>query len=250
MKTERKIEVKRRKLDKRMRPLFKKNKRITLTMRALNQIREAIKSGRFKPGDRVIEGEVAQEMGISRFPVREAIRLLQNEGLLVSLPFKGAFVPEFRESDLEELYTLRSSLEELAIRIFTEKANEHGIKKLESIIAAMDQAAKTLDGEKFVLEDLKFHRTLCQLSGHTKLLEVWMTLYHQLRSFIANEELSYEDKDILVKVHYPLLEAIKSGNPKLAEESIRSHFIRALTVQKEIWRKRKAEYESSKTSDE
>jgi DNA-binding GntR family transcriptional regulator len=218
--------------------VFRKNSRTTLTLQALKQMKNAIETGLLKPGDRVIEADMAKKMNISRFPVREAIRLLEKEGLLVSIPFKGAFVPHFNEKDLEELYTLRSSLEELAIRILMEKAKDETIKKLEPIVQAMEKATKMKKGRKLVAEDMKFHRTLCELSGHTKLLEVWKTLEHQLKCFIAIEELSYEKEDELVKTHYPVLEAIRSGNTLLAERSIREHLLNALAYLKSLSRSR------------
>jgi DNA-binding GntR family transcriptional regulator len=98
-------------------PVFSKQKRATLTDQALRQIREAIRSGKLKPGDRLLETQLAEEMHISRFPIREALRYLEKEGLVQTEPFKGTYVAQLTEKDMEELYSLRSAIEELAVRI-------------------------------------------------------------------------------------------------------------------------------------
>jgi len=220
--------------------MFKKNKRTTLEAQALKQIKNAIGSGRLRPGDRIVEEDLAKKMGMSRFPIREAIRALEREGLLVSVPFKGAHIRQLDEKDLEELYALRSGLEELAIRILMDRITKEKVERLESIVKAMEQATKEGMVEKLISDDVKFHRTLCQLSGNRRLLEIWMTLENQLRSFIALEELSYKKENQLAITHYPILDAIKSADTHLAEKSIREHFMDAITHIRNISVKRNA----------
>ncbi len=219
-------------------PIFQKQKRTTFKTVALKQIKEAIQSGKLKPGDRIVEAELAREMGISRFPIREAISSLEKEGILVTIPFRGTYVTRFDENDLEELYTLRSALEELAIRILMEKIDSKKIKKLESIFAAMEQATHKGKVGRLIFGDMQFHQAICELSGHRRLLEIWLTLKDQLRSFIALEEHSYGGPDQLLKTHYPLIEAIKKGDSSLAEKRIREHLFEALQVVKEALRKK------------
>jgi DNA-binding GntR family transcriptional regulator len=84
---------------------------------ALKEIREAIRKGKLKPGDRLVEMQLAEEMHISRFPIREALRYLEKEGLVETKPFKGTYVAKLTERDMEELYSLRSAIEEFAVRI-------------------------------------------------------------------------------------------------------------------------------------
>ena len=214
--------------------IFKKQERITLKSLALTQIREAIQCGKLKPGDRIVETRLAKEMGISKFPIREAIRYLEREGLVVTFPFRGTYVSNFDERDIEELYTLRSALEELAIRILMSKLDEEKIGQLDSILAEMQKAANEEKVDKVISEDMRFHRTICELSGHRKLLEMWMTLENQIKSFIAREEYFYGQANQLVETHYPVLEAIKSGNKQLVEKSIRDHLKNAIGVVKNV----------------
>ena len=218
--------------------VFQKQKRTTFKTVALKQIKEAIQSGRLKPGDRIVETQLAREMGISRFPIREAISSLEKEGILITIPFKGTYISHYDENDLEEIYTLRSALEELAIRLLMEEIASKKIKKLESILAAMEQAAHKGRVGRLIFGDMQFHQAICELSGHRRLLEAWLTLKDQLGSFIALEEHSYGGPEQLLKTHYPLMEAIKKGDSSLAEKRLREHLFDALQVVKEALRKK------------
>lgn len=218
--------------------VFQKQKRTTFKTVALKQIKEAVQSGKLKPGDRIVEAELAREMGISRFPIREAISSLEKEGILITIPFKGTYVSHYDENDLEEIYTLRSALEELAIRLLMEEIASKKIKKLESIMAAMEQAAHKGRVGRLIFGDMQFHQAICELSGHRRLLEAWLTLKDQLGSFMALEEHSYGGPEQLLKTHYPLMEAIKKGDSPLAEKRLREHLFDALQVVKEALRKK------------
>ncbi len=89
----------------------------------MRAIREAIRNGKLKPGQRLIETQLAEEMQISRFPIREALRYLEKEGLVETKPFKGTYVAQLTEQDIGKLYSFRSALEELAVRILIENIN-------------------------------------------------------------------------------------------------------------------------------
>ncbi|MBW1700487.1 MAG: GntR family transcriptional regulator, partial [Deltaproteobacteria bacterium] len=111
--------------------------------------------------------------------------------------------------------------------------SSEAIRKLESVISAMEKAAHKRN-EAIVSEDMRFHQSICELSGHRKLLEMWLTLKDQLLLFVALEEHSYEQPDQLVKTHYPIMEAIRSGDGPRAEKCIRDHLKDAMNVLKEI----------------
>jgi DNA-binding GntR family transcriptional regulator len=213
--------------------IFKKQERTTLKSMALSQIKGAIRSNKLKAGDRIVEARLAEEMGISKFPIREAIRYLEREGLVITIPFKGTYVSNFSEKDIEEIYSLRSALEELAIRIVMSELDKEKIAKLDSILGEMGKAASEGKADKVILEDMRFHRVICELSGHRKLLEMWLTLEDQIRSFIAREEYFYGQSNQLVETHYPLLEAIKWGDSQLAEKCIRDHLKNAAEIVRE-----------------
>jgi DNA-binding GntR family transcriptional regulator len=202
-----------------MNGIFQKEDRSTLVVKVANQIREAIKSGKFKPGEHIIEGDLAMDMGISRFPIREAIRYLEKEGLVTTTPYKGAHVTELTEKDLEEIYSLRIVIEELAIRTLIKHIDSEKVKKLESVVTAMKQVAKNCRTiEEIIDVDLSFHRTICELAENRRLLELWLNLSHQLRAFIVLDDHLYGDDtpEKTLETHYPVFEAIKKEDSDLA----------------------------------
>jgi DNA-binding GntR family transcriptional regulator len=202
-----------------MNGIFQKEDRSTLVVKVANQIREAIKSGKLKPGEHIIEGDLAMDMGISRFPIREAIRYLEKEGLVTTTPYKGAHVTELTEKDLEEIYSLRIVIEELAIRTLIKHIDSEKVKKLESVVTAMKQVAKNCRTIEEVIDvDLSFHRTICELAENRRLLELWLNLSHQLRAFIVLDDHLYGDDtpEKTLETHYPVFEAIKKGDSDLA----------------------------------
>lgn len=202
-----------------MNGIFQKEDRSTLVVKVANQIREAIKSGKLKPGEHIIEGDLAMDMGISRFPIREAIRYLEKEGLVTTTPYKGAHVTELAEKDLEEIYSLRIVIEELAIRTLIKHLDSEKVKKLESVVTAMKQVAKNCRTIEEVIDvDLSFHRTICELAENRRLLELWLNLSHQLRAFIVLDDHLYGDDtpEKTLETHYPVFEAIKKRDSNLA----------------------------------
>ena len=213
-----------------MPPVFSKQKRATLTDQALLQIRDAIRSGKLKPGDRLVETQLAEEMQISRFPIREALRYLEREGLVQTEPFKSTYVAKLTEKDMEELYSLRSAVEELAVRILIKNIDERKIKKLESIVASMIEASKDENLDKMISEDLRFHRTICELSGHRRLLDVWLNLENQLHIFLTIEKDLFGNSHRFVTTHHPILEAVKGRKIRPAQKAIRDHFNLATEV--------------------
>jgi DNA-binding GntR family transcriptional regulator len=213
--------------------IFKEENRTTLKIQAEEQIRNAIKCGKLKPGGRLVEAELARQMGISRFPIREAISSLDREGLVFTIPFKGSYVSKLEKKDLEEVYSLRAVFEELAIKTLMKNATKEKIERLESIIRDM---ARALEKKKpdLISEDLRFHKTICELSGHRRLLDMWLTLSDQIRSFLAMEEHFHESIDHLLESHRIILKAIKSGNSRLAQKRIRENVNKGLRNLKRI----------------
>ncbi len=221
-----------------MSPVFTRQKRATLTDQVLKEIREAIRCGKLKPGDRLIEMQLAEEMQISRFPIREALRYLEKEGLVQTKPFKGSHVAQFTEKDMEELYSLRSSLEELAVRILIESLDEKKIKELETIIQSMQKASLNGKLDQMISEDLRFHQTICELSGHRKLLEIWRTLESQLQVFLTIEKDFFETAYQYVSTHDPIMQAIKDRDINRAEKAIREHLELSMRIIRDgYWKK-------------
>jgi DNA-binding GntR family transcriptional regulator len=194
--------------------IFKKEPRTTLVEKVADRIRDAIKTGKLNPGARLIESEIAAEMQISRYPIREAIRYLEKEGLVTNVPYKGAHVTNFSRADLKEVYSLRVALEELAIRTLIENLDKNKIKQLEQSLVAMKRAALKGEMDEYVDADLRFHLAICELSGHKRLLEVWRNLEHQIRNFIMFADQPHES-DAPMEIyheHSKVIEAIKNSD--------------------------------------
>lgn len=203
--------------------VFQKQKRSTFAQEVINKLRKAIASGKLKPGTRLIESQMAKEMGISRFPIREALRALEREGLVVIQPFKGAHVSEVSQQEILELYSLRRVLEEFAIRLLMQGVDQKKIAALEKIITAMRQAADDNDPARVVAEDLRFHRKICELSGHRKLLNMWRTLDKQIRTYLAMENPLYSRLHDYIATHDPILQSIKAGRVEDAVAQVADH---------------------------
>ncbi len=201
-----------------MEKIFEKEKRSTLPGQVANQIREAIKSGKLKPGDRLIETVLAREMNIGRNAVREAIRYIEKEGLIVTTPFKGAQVVEMSQNDLKDIYDVRNALETLALNTLAMKIDNEKTRVLDAVVKEMKAVSKKSNLQAIIDVDLKFHRTLCELSENKVLLEAWSAISNRLRAFIANGDRLYgeDTPEVTLGTHYPVVDAIKNNEFKLA----------------------------------
>ena len=201
-----------------MEKIFEKEKRSTLPGQVANQIREAIKSGKLKPGDRLIETVLAREMNIGRNAVREAIRYIEKEGLIVTIPFKGAQVVEMSKNDLKDIYDVRNALETLALNTLAMKIDNEKTRVLDAVVKEMKAVSKKGNLKAIIDVDLKFHRTLCELSENKVLLEAWSAISNRLRAFIANGDGLYgeDTPEVTLGTHYPVVDAIKNSDFKLA----------------------------------
>ena len=182
----------------------------------LQQLRRAILSGQFRPGERLNESEIARQMGISRGPVREAILALQQEGLIETEHWRGSYVVELDPKSFCELVDLRILLETHAARIATERCTPDDCAELEHIVEEMRSASREGDVELVVDKDIEFHRTICRLSGSDLLLQMWEQLAGRLRlAILLSIEHGY-DAPGMVETHPPVLEAMKRGDADLA----------------------------------
>ena len=202
---------------------FTKQKRATLTQVVVGDIRQAILENRFKPGERIVESRIAEEMSISRYPVREALRYLEKEGLVENVPFKGVFVASITPADTREILAVRSALEELAVRSVIEQENPEHLERLEAIMGRMREGAAEGDHEKVWDNDMLFHQSLCELSGNGHLLEIWSTLAKKISSMVAQALRASGKVDHFVATHQEILDAIRREDAMAAEAVIRKH---------------------------
>lgn len=207
--------------------IFEKQKRRTFKELAKREIRKAILNGKLKPGDRIIEQEISDALGFSRFPVREALNSLEKAQLLTLIPFKGTYVAEVNEKDVEEIYVLRANLEQFAVRLLIENNSAVKIRALEVVITEMENL-KENDNTTLFLEDMRFHKTICELCNNGKLLEFWELLAEQLLLLVATHEHYYLKPKKLAYAHNVIVEAIRNNDVDLAVKSIGDHIMEAL----------------------
>ena len=132
-------------------------------------LRGAIVEGRLKPGERLMEVQLAEQLGVSRTPVREAIRKLELEGLVVMLPRKGAYVANMSLKDLIDVLEIRASLEGLAASLAAERITDEDIKKLESIVEEFKDGINESNVEALLRKDVEFHECIFKSTNNKKL---------------------------------------------------------------------------------
>jgi len=194
---------------------------------AYSAIREAILRGQLKPGDRLLESEIARQMGISRAPVREAIRQLASEGLVVSHSHRGSFVIDLSPDDLWEIYTLRAAIESLAVRLVAEQVTPQTVLLLQQAVTDMAQAARQGDLQRVADLDIAFHETLCRLSGHSRLLETWLSMIVQIRIFIDLTHALYHPIEDMISLHAEIVRYIENRQGREAGEALTQHILDA-----------------------
>jgi DNA-binding GntR family transcriptional regulator len=190
-------------------------------------IRRAIEAGVLKPGNRLVEADIAAQMGISRAPVREAIRQLEQEGFVTTTPRKGTFIVELERRDIEEIYSLRSALEWLAIKMALPHMDAAEIDNLESIVNEMREAAEARDMSRLVESDMAFHRRIVVLSGHSRLLQDWLRMSTQMRLFFAVKDQLYENPRDIAETHQPLIDAFRAHDVEVAQRELSEHIVEA-----------------------
>lgn len=188
-------------------------------------IREAIVTGALRPGQRLVEVDLAQRLGISRAPVREALRLLESEGLVVAEPHRGAHVARFSRKDLWEIYTLRAAVEGLAVRLVATRPPVEVLRRLEDLVEQMKEAAACGERETLTDLDLEFHRTICQATEHRRLLEAWEGMSAQVRMFVTITSRYRLPPEQLVRYHEEVLEAIRRRDAHGAEALLTKHIL-------------------------
>ncbi len=188
--------------------------RQTLGESVAASLREAIFNGRLKPGDRIGQAQVANELGVSQAPVRDALATLEHEGLVERSANTGAVVTRLAPSDIEEICSLRAPLEVLGVRLAIRYASAEDLDRMQATIKATEKA-KT-PGEAAAL-DLQFHELLVRSANHRRLLACWQTLRAQLKLALVQQGLiNPEFPHQVAEGHWQLLTQIRAGNDRRA----------------------------------
>lgn len=186
-------------------------------------LRQAILNGTLKPGSQIREIPVAAALGVSRAPLREGLALLVDEGLVVRIPYKGAFVAEVSQETVAEIASLRRRLEPYAIELAMPKLTGPGRTKVVSALQAMAKAADAGDMARTIDAHMDFHRRFYELAGHKLLLDLWRSWESQLQLFLSVDHRSFADLHDVVAEHERLLSIIDSGDMDAISREIDRH---------------------------
>ncbi|MFN8524928.1 MAG: GntR family transcriptional regulator [Chloroflexota bacterium] len=203
-----------------------------LSQRIVDSLKRVIMSGEMKPGDRVLETDLADRLGVSRGPVREAFRQLEQEGLLVSYPHRGTFVTSIPEDEIEEVYALRGHLEAYAARRVASDRADDATRALQPLLDAMRVASQAGDIAMLAEKDLEFHDTLLQLSGLRALHRIWRSMDGLVRARVYTA-LGTPTPEAIVNAarsHQEILDAIVAGDADRAGRAAAKHVESAQSV--------------------
>ena len=204
---------------------------VTLVEQTVDVIVKAAAEGRFRPGDRVVEAEVARELGVSRVPVREALRLLESQGIVVSAPHQGMRLMEVDAAHLRQILVVRSGLERLAapaaaIALQRDPAAQRGMKVH---LTAMGAAARRGSGFDLAQADTAFHRAICRLSDNRVLLQLWETLARRLTIIFGLAARTMDLREVH-RAHVGLLQVLLRGDAAEIGAVLDRHIMEAVDV--------------------
>jgi DNA-binding GntR family transcriptional regulator len=177
--------------------------------------------------EHLVESKIAQQLKISRGPVREAFKLLRAEGLVEEEPRRGTFVVRLESADVLEVYQLRAAIEGRAARLLAASPDPLVLAELRALVDRIDDAVSAGDPARVSRADLDFHEALCRLSGNSRLLEVFTRYIAVLRALLRLDERVYSSADEIALQHRPLLEAIETGDADRAAAALEHHCVQA-----------------------
>jgi len=183
---------------------------------------QRILEGTYKPGERIVELQLVQELGVSQAPVREALRDLEAMRFIDSEPYKGARVRAVSRDELAQSYPVRAVLEELAGQMATPRATVELFSQLDSEVQDMRKAARNKDQHSLLVHDARFHELIVEAAGNTILLDTWSGL--RIEAFtLVSVVTSHLDLVAIANTHLPILDALRSGDAHLTGKVMREH---------------------------
>ena len=188
-----------------------------------NTLRQAILKGELEPGERLMEIQLAERLGVSRTPIREAIRKLELEGLVLMVPRKGAEVARISEKSLREVLEVRRSLEELAIELACQKITDEQIGELEAAEAVFAEAVQKGDPMTIAESDESYHDVIYQATENGRLVQILNNLREQMYRYRLEYIKDADKRHILVVEHEHIIRAVKSRNIAEAKQAMREH---------------------------
>ena len=194
-------------------------------------VRAAITAGELKPGVRLVELDLAHRYGVSQAPVRDALKRLAADGLVLQFPRRGSYVADISEEDARQAYRVRAVLEQFAATEVCRIAPSGLVEALDADVRAMREAARRDDVGGVVEGDVSFHRHVWEAAGNGMLARMWTVTESGLRSFTAVSNKVYFGRlEEVAENHVPLVAALQGGVPEIAGILFREHVL-------EIWKR-------------
>lgn len=197
---------------------FKSQENLSLRQRVMNDIRNAIIKGHLKPGDKLKELEISQQMSISRGPIREALRDLEALGLVVSSPYRETTVAEVRKEEVVDLLIpVRLQLELFALKHNETKRDKPFFDRLGALVEQMKVSAANGDLLTLVEEDIQFHEHILTLDNTSYTMQIWSSIVNRLRMHFIKNTSKFTDLHKVVEDHEALLNALQNDSAAIIE---------------------------------
>jgi len=190
--------------------------RTLLSDQVYDLVKSRLLAHQYPAGSRLVESEIARQLSVSQAPVREALKQLSHEGLVLQLPRRGSFVAEFTPEEARDAFELRARLEGLAVTGALANLTESLLATLDGYIDTMLAAATTDDMDSFVEADMGFHRSVWDASQNRFLPRVWPMLEATMRNMTqVSNRLYFDSLTDIAKTHYPLVAGLRAHDPKV-----------------------------------
>ena len=186
-------------------------------------IREQIEAEELQPGERLMEVTLANKLGVSRTPVREAIRMLELEGLVVMIPRKGAEVAKITVRDLKDALEVRMAIDSLSVKLACERLDEDDKTEIKQACVAFREAVKSGNVQAIVEGDERFHNTIYRASKNQKLITIAMNLREQVYRYRFEYVKDFSYHENLIREHDQITEAILKGDVETAQKIMKEH---------------------------
>jgi DNA-binding GntR family transcriptional regulator len=217
--------------------LANNSQRQTTTTMVYHQLKSAVTSGLLRPGEKLVEADLAEKFGVSRTPIREAMKMLEKEKLVTNGPYKGFLVARISRAEAQKIYEVRAVLEPLAARLAAEHGQKDKIVLLEDCLKESAIALREGDMVQLIMINNRFHRVIAELSGNEYLQDILNNLQHLVDlTRVSNFISAPERMAAVVAEHTGIYDAIMAGDSIGAAERTSDHITRAIKLLPKIYK--------------
>ena len=201
----------------------------TLREQLVETLRQAVISGKVPPGGKLVEAQIAEQLGVSRGPVREAIRQLTEEGLVEHIPYRGTLVKTLTLEDIQEIYSFRILLESFAFELVWPNRTPEFLEELDTRHQALQEAIRELDQQEAIKREMDLHGVVYAYASHKILLDSWHMLRGRLHFYFTLHQTAHQRAGALLDAHVRYVERAKGDDLNLMLQEIEEHMRRGLS---------------------